>query len=453
MLALLAFSLFLGSCKNDETTVTYSDDCYISSVSLSNLRLVHHVKDSKGQDSSYATTYVASAFPMTINQRTGVIENKDSLPFHTVADRVLMTAGYTSALVWRKALNEASQDTTWHVFSSKDSLDLSTPIELAAVASNGVNLRKYTLKVNIHQQRGDSTVWDVAEPLEAAATGADVRLIVKDKLLMALYNDAAGMLHTAVRAAQRTAAWADHTTSLANALPQTVQLLDGKLYLSTSDGQVMQSTNGITWQAGDFAGQEGLRLVGAGEARLYAICQGQLLSSDGTAWVQERLDDDAANLPRQEVRSVAYSQESGVHRMILYGERQGETVVWGKAWGTQPEEQEPWMYYTYNGSLAKRLPALQQLNVIAYDDALVALGGAGADGTTKALAQALRSPDHGVSWTTYEQGDLNIDAALQTAAQGARYIDVAVDENNFLWVMVDGRLWRGRINRLGFQQR
>ena len=50
----------------------------------------------------------------------------------------------------------------------------------------------------------------------------------------------------------------------------------------------------------------------------------------------------------------------------------------------------------------------------------------------------------------YEEDDMKVDPALRTAAQGAQYLTAAVDDEKFLWVMVDNKVWRGRINRLGF---
>lgn len=126
------------------------------------------------------------------------------------------------------------------------------------------------------------------------------------------------------------------------------------------------------------------------------------------------------------------------------------TRTWAKSWNKGEEAAEGWMFYTPNGADKYNLPVLKNLNVLAYDDAFIALGGASSDGTYKPMDEPLRSRDHGVTWKPYTGGDMNIDPEIQKVAAEAGYITCAVDDNNFVWVVVDNRAWKGRINRLGF---
>ena len=93
---------------------------------------------------------------------------------------------------------------------------------------------------------------------------------------------------------------------------------------------------------------------------------------------------------------------------------------------------------------------LQNLCVVPYDDGFQALGGRSMDGTYEAMDSIRHSSDHGISWKTYDNDDMNVDKAIQNAAKTAQYITATVDEKNFLWIVIDNQVWRGRINRLGF---
>ncbi len=450
LLALVAAPLLLGSCKAEEEEIVYTDQCYISSFTLGSLKRTHFTKDSEGLDSVYYTVFAGNSFPMTINQRTDTIQNLDSLPLHTRVDAVLATVSYTSGLVWRKADLTGVEDTTWTVYDSKDSIDFSAPLHFMAVASNGVNLRQYVVKVNVHKQRGDTTVWSRQAEIPNANITTQRRAVALDGKLIVLSNNASGQLQCAVRSTQSGAQWATHNTTLTNALPATLQKQGRTLLMSLQDGTVVQSTDGIVWTATAYPQADGLQLVAAGDNRLYALCNGTLVSSDGGEWLVEELDDEASNLPDSEIQGNSYTMSNGQQRLLLVGQRGGKTVIWAKAWDAGEEQQESWMYYTPNGYNRYALPALASLNVLPYDGGFIALGGAARNGGQKAMQRALRTPDHGVTWQPYAGGDLNIDPAVQEAAQTARHIAVAVDEDNFLWVMLDNQVWRGRINRLGF---
>ena len=66
------------ACSKDDDTV-YSNHCYISGVTLGAVRRQLHTTTWNGNDSVYYTTFSGSNFPMTVDQRNLLVENKDSL--------------------------------------------------------------------------------------------------------------------------------------------------------------------------------------------------------------------------------------------------------------------------------------------------------------------------------------------------------------------------------------
>ena len=124
-LALMLMSLtLLTSCLSDDDEVTVDDHCYISSFKLGTLKRTIHTKATDGSDSTYTVSLDASSFPMDIDQRNLVIENRDSLPYGTRVNAVLVTIGYTGVLAYKQA-----GAVEWNAFSSKDSIDFSSPVE------------------------------------------------------------------------------------------------------------------------------------------------------------------------------------------------------------------------------------------------------------------------------------------------------------------------------------
>ena len=108
------------------------------------------------------------------------------------------------------------------------------------------------------------------------------------------------------------------------------------------------------------------------------------------------------------------------------------------------------MYYSPNEANKYPCPMLKSLCIEYYDGGLQALGGESRDGRYAAMDSIFHSSDYGVAWKTYEGNDMPVDDELRMQAQGATYFSTTIDRNNYLWVLMDDKLWRGRINRLGF---
>jgi hypothetical protein len=448
----LVLPLFVNSCKED-VYAELSETCYISSFSLGTLQRIIYGRTMSGMDSIYTVTFASTYYPMTIDQRRLVIENKDSLPLHTNLSAVTTSAGFEGILVWRKADIKNLEDTTWHSYSSSDSLDLRTPIHLRLIPQSGHGERIYTLKVNVHQQESDSTNWDSLGHVDELASIGQRRALIWEDSLTILGEDADGHLICVKHNRATNGEWTrKQATGAEKAVATSVQKMGDHIYLSTTDGKVLQSTDGIKWTSTTYPAKTGLRLVAASNEYLYALADGLLFSSNGGEWMKDSLDDAAENLPTKELNSVFYNLKDGTPRLLIVGECVTDTTrqvtLWAKSWDKNNEASSHWMYYSPNQADKYRCPLLQNLCIVAYDDGLQALGGWSYDGSTEPLANILHSSDHGISWKTYDNDDMIVDERLKADARYARNMAVAVDSDNFMWIVLDNKVWRGRINRL-----
>jgi hypothetical protein len=161
LLATLFLPTFLTSCvKDNDDTTELSEQCYISAFSLGNLKRSMYGKTSAGMDSIYTSTYSGSGYSMTIDHRNLTIENYDSLLVRSRLDKVTVSVTFVGTLVWRKANPTTAEEEKWTTYNSKDSLNLTEPLHFRVFSETGNSSRTYTLKVNVHQQNGDSTTWD-----------------------------------------------------------------------------------------------------------------------------------------------------------------------------------------------------------------------------------------------------------------------------------------------------
>ncbi len=461
LLSALAIPLLLTSCIDDEETET-SDYCYISGFTLGSLKRTVYSTSADGEQSSYTITFTGGVFPMTIDQRALTITNNDSLPRHTDVSRVITSVSYEGELMWRRS--GASDDTYWTAYNSADSLDFTSPLDFAVAATDGSSYRTYKVWLNVHAQKADTTAWTAMEDAaclegagerKAVCMGGEIEVLAEEgdgSLVLARYTTAA----EGETDGETGGEWQAVTTyGGEGADVTTLTQRDDTLYLSTADGQVICSTDAAVWAPADYPQQEGLRLMGASQTRLYAMLDGSLVSSNGGDWQTEQLDDDPSSLPTECVSCFSYQLADGQRRLMLVGMR-GEDygdescMVWAKSWREGGEEEATWMFYVENATDKRRCPAMEQLNVVAYDEGFSAFGGRSRSGRYEAMDSIFHSVDHGVTWAPYEDNDMDIDPRMQEQARSATYIASTVDDEKYLWVLIDQRVWRGRINRLGF---
>ena len=454
LVLLMLPAMLITSCKDDDDTAEPTEDCYISGVTLGSLYRTMYLKTSKGQDSIYTTTFSGNYFPMTIDQRQLTIENLDSLPIRTRLERVKTAITFQGTLYWRKVNNPNGE---WVSYNGEDSLDLSTPLHLRVFSQTGNSNRIYTLSLNTHKQNGDSTVWNQLGETDVLNGMAERKMTTWNGQVTVFGKKSGSDLLTCAQHPFGTiGTWTSATTTgTTNATIASLQKMGNKLYLSTTDGNIIESSDALTWSATSYPTMTGLTLVAASDEYLYGLCDKKLYRSNGSAWEEEKLDDSSDNMPTISLNSVFYTMNDGMKRLLLIGlcnTTDKKATIWAKGWSTGEETMEKWMYYTPNATDRYRCPAFANLCVLPYDGGLQALGGKTTDGKYTALSTILHSSDHGISWKDYENGDMNVDTELQTAARAAQYIVATVDDDQFLWIATDNKIWRGRINRLGFKK-
>lgn len=456
----LILPLLLASCHGDEEEPVYSENCYISGVTLGTMKRTFY----SANGTPMTVNISGSLYPMVIDQRQvddkgrNTIVSSDSLPYGTRLSAVLVNVTFEGLLSWRKADVE---DAEWQTYNSTDSMDVSAPLEFRVYSLSGRSYRTYWMNVTAHQQRGDSTVWEKMEDT-ALTEGLAARKLLhwNGKVTMLAYKGT-GALTCLQHDATLAGTWSEaDTEGTENAVISTLQKQGNRLYMSTTGGTLIASEDARTWTETTYPVKDGLVLAAATDDYLYALCDRKLYRSNGGEWEEEKLDDDAANLPVANLNAVSYALPNGQQRLLLAGERNaGDSLVtfWAKGWEKttdgSKEAQATWMYYTPSAADKYALVARENMCILPYDGGLQALGGKSHAGGYHALDSIFHSSDHGISWRVYEDNDMAVDSVLKAKARTAEHLAATVDEDNFLWIAVDNEIWRGRINRLGFKKK
>ena len=273
---------------------------------------------------------------------------------------------------------------TLRYYSSTDSIDFTQPRQFLVYSSDGTGYNSYTIKINVHQEEAETFKWQLQD-------SSWVPDPVQPQTLPAGIKQ-----------------WIGRSTTEAYALSD-----DNRLMVSRDNGE--------TWQA-------------------------------------DLLDEDPSLLPVQDISITTYPMHlaDSTDYVVLVGNRsmseypqESIAMVWRKIVDYSkhaPEGHWTYMERTDNDLLA--LPRLENLNIVKYDDGILAIGGAGIGGCTQEpYTQFYQSRDNGITWKynpRYQLPD-GFDASTSRVL-------MTVDDDNFLWLHCEGtgQVWRGRLNRLGW---
>ena len=418
---LLVVAIGVTSCLNSSSSeATLYGEAAITSFNLGNVtRYVH--KTINGKDSLVKTTLSATTYKFTIDQIQHQIYNTDSLPIGTDVSRALCVIGSrNNSTVF---FIDKTDENILRPYSSLDSVDFSTPRKLEVWSSDMKGHTDYTVKVNVHGQDGSLFVWQKMPVSEVLAQLKDVEA-----------HYWAGTMYLEGRMGDMT-----------------------QIYRVDDKGLVMmdEETTGKLLPPGMK------RWIGSTSQEVYGLSDDNdlMVSQDGgVTWESDILDDDRHLLPVQDIAFVSYPlyYATNTEYALLVGNRSvGDypddktAMVWRKI--VDNDEYTPegfWSYLEPAGDMA--LPRMAHMSLVAYDDGILAIGGEDiSEGVFSApYAQFYQSRDDGITWkynNSYQLPD-GFD-------ENANSVGMAVDDDDYLWLFCGGtgQVWRGRLNKLGWQ--
>lgn len=457
-IAVLLAALFsLVSCLDtNDGDYVYTDDSAVTAFSVTSAKKAVHVKASNGADSVYYTTATLTAYKFVIDQQRCVIYNPDSLPYGVDPTKLLVSANSlnSGSLVLKSMTSDSLS-----YFSTTDSLDFSKPRELQVYSLSGAAVRKYEVRVNVHQEPADKFNWTKLPNPTAFTNATGVKSFVVTTALGAtrrflLASD--GTTTTVYRADGDnawTAATPDFNHILAAETYRSAAVKHDTLFVC-DNGVVMATTDGNTWTQQTTAEAGVARIIAANPIRLYAYNnEGVMVSSDdsGKTWKAAGMDESASLLPNGDIAyaTLPLATNPNAFRTLLIGSvPEASTTafsVWGKIdEGTAYSENQPWMFYDHNTLNRHELSLMQNFSAFTYDGKIMMVG----NEDRVYLPNFYGSRDGGITW----KADSVITSPLGFFVTGP--YTVSVDKDNFIWFVSGktGETWRGRINRLGWKK-
>lgn len=456
---LLATVFLMASCLESDNDYTYTDDCAISSFSVTTAKQNTFVKTSDGlRDSLVVKELTLSNYKFYIDQINGKIYNPDSLPCGVDAKKLLCSVSNSSAgLVVIKKEKSDSLD----YFSSTDSLDFSVDREVQVVSNSGLSVKKYTVHVNVHKEQADSFAWHATPICAELKTMQAIKTAAVNGKLILLGTDG----NTTIVYTNNGTQWTKCETNLGHNLAadayKSLVTKDDYVYISDG-GNIVRTNDGKTWDIMGTA-TDVTRLVAASRYSLYGYANdGRLMTSkdNGATWAVAEIDDELSLMPYGETTyaSVEIEGYAKTDRVMLFGTRDAATypndkylTIWGKIdEAAENSENQPWAYYGVSADNNHAAPLLSGISAVAYDGGVYMMGQE--EGKAPKFYKSL---DNGITWredtaTVMLPTNFNENATNAITAKGTYAL--TVDKNKSLWLVnaSNGMTWRGRINRLGW---
>jgi hypothetical protein len=413
----LSISILIGSCLGSDASDEYSTDATIKAFAL---------------DTIYGVTY-----PFTIDQLQNLIYNADSMPVgaDTVVDRILVKTLTVGGWV---TLRDTAVTTT-------DSIDLSGAInpatsggglELKTRAADAATTRSYHLQLRIHRQDPDSLVWAKMPALPAVPT-EPFKAVVADNDRLLVYTSHT-RLYEANAADGANLSWETHSVS---GLPATVKLgsilhFKGRLYAAATNGRLYASTDGTAWSTVAVPTgvsvtntvaytADSLTLIGSTGGTDYFYT-----TADATAYRQGDAVPDG--FPTDNYMFTPFAQTTALPQLMLVGngEPAAKAVVpWVTTTGSE--------WVDFSTPTGVYCPALSNPTVIYYGEGFYITGG---DLSTVYYSEV------GIAWNATRRKFL-----LPPALKGSARYSSVVDAQHFWWIITPDAVWRGRLNKLGFE--
>lgn len=457
-IAVLLAALFsLVSCLDtNDGDYVYTDDSAVTAFSVTSAKKAVHVRASNGADSVYYTTATLTAYKFVIDQQRCVIYNPDSLPYGVDPTKLLVSANSLNS--GSLVLKSMTSDSLSYL-STTDSLDFSKPRELQVYSLSGAAVRKYEVRVNVHQEPADKFNWTKLPNPTAftSATGVKSFVVTTASGTTRRFLLASDGTTTTVYRADGDDAWTaatpDFNHTLAAETYRSAAVKHDTLFVC-DNGVVMATTDGNTWTQQTTAEAGVARIIAANPIRLYAYNnEGAMVSSDdsGKTWKAASIDESASLLPNGDIAyaTLPLNTNANAFRTLLIGsvpEASTTTFsIWGKIdEGNAYSENQPWMFYDHNSLNRHELPIMNNVSALAYDGKMMVVG----NDERVYLPAFYGSRDGGITW----KADSVITSPLGFFVTGP--YTVSVDKDNFIWFVSGktGETWRGRINRLGWKK-
>lgn len=447
---LFVATCIITSCL-DEEVVEYeaSSNSSITAFSISDIETQYNAVID-GKDTILIDTVIGTDYPFTIDQQAGLIYNEDSLPIGTDISKVVVDITADTYGIYIVA----STDSLWE---DTDSLDFSSPIQFKVLSETGVFGRTYVAKINVHKQVPDSMVWTKINSNFSPEIQAQKAVFANNNI----YVFAEQTSQVAVTSFNiQTNEWTTlQTIDIPTKADYSSVMIWGNKFFILAENKLYTSENGINWtlvETEQTFGQLTANVHLTSYQKLIATNQDNqyIESKDGINW--DTYETIPEGFPTKNISFASFplTTNPSLSRTIVMGENKDSESPSNLAW-TQLGSEHDWTALSIEAN-QYYCPNLENPTMIYYNNQLYAFGGPAKNNTDiKAFSRFYSSIDDGITWEEKTENVMFPSEFTDLYKQANGHYSWAIDQDNHLWIMWSqtGEVWRGRINKLGFDKK
>lgn len=447
-------SLFITACTisscldTDVVEYEYSSNASITAFSITDSIVTHYPAVVNGKDTTLSKAVVGTDYPFIINQIEGLIYNPDSLPVGTDISKVVVDITADTKGIYIVA----ETDSLW---TETDSLNFQNPIQFKVMAEIGTFGRTYTAKINVHQQEPDSLNWILMDS-NFPKTIQKQKAVYTNNSIYVFAEESNQVVMTVATDGKN---WSELASiDIPTKADYSSVMVWGNRFYILAANELYTSTNGLQWSKVESAQKisrllanintkSSQKIIGVDTENYY------IESEDGIVW--NRYDLMPAEFPTNQISAVSYVLDTNneLGRTVLIGNNDIVTDTITSIWTTLNTE-TCWSDIS-NENKNYACPKLENSQLIRYQNQLYMFGGPGQyKGAIQAFKYFYVSEDNGISWKAITKKMMfpNEFNALYEESEGN--YSCIVDDQQFIWIMWSqtGEVWRGRINKIGFEK-
>jgi hypothetical protein len=255
-LTLLGFAFF--SCNDEKEVSDFTD--YTDAL-CTKFVLTDNSKVADALSSVYFT--IDQYGVMEGDKMVAQIYNADSLPAGTVVGKLIAEMTFNNP---KKVVLYTSEKDSMD-YSSTDSINFANPVLMKVTAFNGVTVKYYRIKVNVHKQIGGEINWEeyAVSPLQDAGTVVTQKAVeLNGTVYWFIVNENnENLLYTASSDNLKVWKKSSFVTGKNETLNiKSLKTFDNALYMASENGDLFKSVNGLTWIQ-TAKGMEFVNLIGS----------------------------------------------------------------------------------------------------------------------------------------------------------------------------------------------
>jgi hypothetical protein len=451
----IIFGLFMAACiatsclDSDVIEYEYSSDASITSFYIVDSIVTKEKAVVDGIDTTVSKAVLGANYPFIIDQNRRLIYNADSLPVGTDVSRVVV--GITADTYGIYVVAET--DSLWE---EGDSLNFEKPVQFRVVSELGTLGQVYTAHIHVHQQDPNTLSWQKMESNFPTGIKAQKAVLFNDRMLV-FAEQASQVALTQANVHESPLSWSTlESIDIPVKADYTSVMAWGEQLYILAENELYTSSNGLNWEKVNTT-QSFSQLLGnihtSNCQKIMAVDADNhyMESTDGTHW--ESYQDLPADFPRQNLSLTYYplATNPSINRIVLLSDHAAESDTTSVVW-TQLCDEHEWIPLT-TGDESYLCPKMENPSIIHYDNQLYAFGGQGQDnGLLTPFGQFYVSDDNGISWSPATE-NMTFPAAFKDLYEEAEgNYSCIVDKNHFIWIIWSqtGEVWRGRVNKFGF---